>query len=87
VTLVPIDEYKDVKETYEDHFNINDQEELITWGMAYRIPKSKKEEVKHHLDYREKNGYSCYTVDIFHPDKAEPVVKNVFLLIILIFKI
>ncbi|KAJ1554218.1 Cation transport regulator-like protein 2 [Nowakowskiella sp. JEL0078] len=48
----------------------------ICWGIAIKIPDSELEKVKAHLDFREKNGYTTYTVDLFNPAISEKLHNN-----------
>ncbi|KAI9295330.1 ChaC-like protein [Neoconidiobolus thromboides FSU 785] len=52
-------------------------EEARTFGVAYKIPDDKIEEVKQHLDFREKNGYTLHKVDVYEPGLQEPIIKQV----------
>ncbi|KAJ1927596.1 hypothetical protein IWQ60_002775 [Tieghemiomyces parasiticus] len=67
VTLVPVEELG----RFEDNLS-----ETITWGMAYKVAKDKVEEVRQHLDHREKDGYTSHHVHVYHPNFPEPVVED-----------
>ncbi|KAJ3086333.1 hypothetical protein HK102_013256 [Quaeritorhiza haematococci] len=64
VTLIP---YTDWKNHFK-HRDPHQQEETdICWGIVYKIPDSEVERVRDHLDFREKNGYSTFTADVYRP--------------------
>ncbi|OWR44269.1 putative glutathione-specific gamma-glutamylcyclotransferase 2 [Danaus plexippus] len=46
----------------------SDDPNSIVWGIAYKIRDEDIEEVTHHLDFREKNGYSKETVTFYPKD-------------------
>lgn len=45
--------------------------ESKVYGMAYKIPADKTEQVLKHLDFREKNGYEKHYVQFFPLDENE----------------
>lgn len=47
-----------------------DNDNSLVYGVAYKIPDEKRQEVVDHLDFREKNGYERCLVQ-FHPLDAE----------------
>eukprot|EP01117_Protostelium_nocturnum_P002380 TRINITY_DN1305_c0_g1_i3.p1 TRINITY_DN1305_c0_g1~~TRINITY_DN1305_c0_g1_i3.p1 ORF type:complete len:226 (+),score=50.09 TRINITY_DN1305_c0_g1_i3:337-1014(+) len=47
----------------------------ITWGAAFCIESSKREEVIAYLDYREKGGYTQSLVEVFGKDSDQPFCK------------
>jgi len=55
-----------------------EEEEFVTWGIAYCVLESKREEVIAYLDYRERGGYTQYFVDVYSPDlkQTQPIVES-----------
>lgn len=53
-----------------------DNGDSVVYGMAYKIPKEKRQEVVEHLDFREKNGYERCLVQ-FHSLDAENVNETI----------
>lgn len=49
----------------------SDDSESKVFGMAYKIPADKTEQVLKHLDFREKNGYERHYVQFFPFDQNE----------------
>lgn len=49
------------------------------WGVAYQIPQENVEDVRNHLNFREKQGYDA-TVVTFHPDdeSIEPFQLTIY---------
>lgn len=63
-------------EKLNDHHEADD----VIWGVAYRIEKSKVEEVKKYLDIREINGYSIHTVPVHQADPTlPPIITTVYI--------
>ncbi|KAF8926900.1 Cation transport regulator-like protein 2, partial [Dissophora ornata] len=73
VTLIPYDEFSE-RFTNDDQHS-SDQDD-ITWGVAYKIPKSKVAETKAYLDHREKNGYETHYLDVFQSGSDIPAVQK-----------
>jgi len=46
--------------------------EDFCYGVAYRLPGDRLDQIVEELDYREKNGYQRIAVDIHFRDRTEP---------------
>ena len=44
------------------------------WGVAFEIHKADEENVRQHLDHRERGGYTKDTVTFYPEDKSEPEI-------------
>lgn len=56
-----------------------DSDNSVVYGVAYKIPDEKRQEVIEHLDFREKNGYERCLVQ-FHPldsGNADETIDNI----------
>ncbi|KAI9503086.1 ChaC-like protein-domain-containing protein [Coemansia spiralis] len=51
--------------------------DVVCWGMAYRVKAGMEQQVKAHLDYREKDGYSIDFVDLYAEHGQPPVLTSV----------
>ncbi|KAI9146353.1 ChaC-like protein [Paraphysoderma sedebokerense] len=71
VTLIPYEEWKQMEDDFRE------PDDIVCWGMAYKIADEHIEDVKKHLDFREKNGYSIHYVNVYKDvDDDEPIVAN-----------
>ncbi|KAL1709311.1 ChaC-like protein [Schizophyllum commune] len=54
-------------------------DEDVVWGIAYTIDPAYESEVRDYLDYREKDGYSLETIDIYGivDGKEKVIIPNV----------
>ncbi|KAI6165464.1 ChaC-like protein [Pisolithus thermaeus] len=62
-----------------DHFSGSDAfpDEDVVWGIAYTIDPLYESEVRDYLDYREKDGYTLETLDVYTvEDGIEKVVTH-----------
>ncbi|CAG8475929.1 4588_t:CDS:2 [Paraglomus occultum] len=69
VTLIPYSEWKLLDDYHQNN------EDDITWGVAYRIPSNKAAEVKEYLGCRE-NGYSIQLVEVYQKGRTEPIITQ-----------
>ncbi|KZT61865.1 ChaC-like protein [Calocera cornea HHB12733] len=64
VTIIPWAEWHALAQERK-HEEAADEEDIV-WGVAYTIDPAFEDEVRAYLDYREKNGYSVHTEDIYN---------------------
>ncbi|KAJ9057259.1 hypothetical protein DSO57_1024365 [Entomophthora muscae] len=75
VTLIPIETWDKENDEHPAFFGGR------VYGVAYKVAEDKVEEVRAHLDFREKNGYSLHQADIFEDENEEPTIQNAFVYI------
>ena len=63
VTLLPRSEWELKFAHLDPHFETTSD---ICWGMVYKVADDKAEQVRAHLDHREKNGFTTISVDVYH---------------------
>ncbi|TPX30118.1 hypothetical protein SeMB42_g07971 [Synchytrium endobioticum] len=76
VTLIPTNEWQ---QKYAHLDDTHDDEDVV-YGIVFKIADQDVDKVKAHLDFREQNGYSCYTVPVYHPsvhDGESPLFNQV----------
>lgn len=56
-----------------------DNDNSVVYGVAYKIPEEKCQEVVEHLDFREKNGYERCLVSFYPVDtaSANETIENI----------
>ncbi|KAI8318261.1 ChaC-domain-containing protein [Martensiomyces pterosporus] len=72
-TLIPCHEWNQMFENDK----VDDPEQEVCWGVAYKVESGKEREVKDHLDYREKDGYTIDFVDVYTEEGKPPVLSDV----------
>ncbi|KAJ1826057.1 hypothetical protein LPJ56_002375, partial [Coemansia sp. RSA 2599] len=74
-TLIPAHEWNSMFAHDPTTPKISD--ETACWGMAYKVKSGMEQQVKAHLDYREKDGYTIDFVDVFDGSLEQPVLTDV----------
>jgi cation transport regulator ChaC len=64
VTLIPYEEWTTRFAHMDPHTHAEGD---ICWGMVYKIAEKGIEDVRGHLDFREKDGYQTFHTHVYHP--------------------